>query len=185
MVKANITLPNGTEITIDETPDEVQALLGQYGRPDSGVATPKSKNKKSAKKKSAAKSGSSSEVEHSSTVDIPEIVNLVKNCDEAEEIETQILDRASQVDRVLLALYIVHEYLDNSYKLSSGDIASVTRDLGNPVSSQNASRTLTGSASKYVMADGVRKKGSKLGYKLSRRGVTYMKGVIGGKSDEK
>jgi hypothetical protein len=119
------------------------------------------------------------------SANLAEIVNLVKNCDEAESIENQILDRASQVDRVLLPLYIVHEYLDNSFGLSSGDIGRITRDLGVPVSQPNASRTLSGTASKYVMADGVRKKGTKLTYKLSRRGVTYIKGVISGKADEK
>ena len=185
MVKAVITLPNGTEIAIDGAPDEVQSLLDYYGRPD-GKKAPKSTQSKSrtAKKKRSASTSPKPDLE-STAVDLGEIVNLVKNCDEAESIETQILDRASQVDRVLLPLYIVHECLDNACRLSTGDIARITRDLGVPVSQPNASRALSGTASKYVMADGVRKKGAKMTYQLARRGVSYMKGVIAGKADEK
>ncbi|MDZ7749602.1 MAG: hypothetical protein U5K43_13035 [Halofilum sp. (in: g-proteobacteria)] len=35
----------------------------------------------------------------------------MESYNEAERIETKILDKASQVDRTLLPLYIVHEYL--------------------------------------------------------------------------
>ena len=181
MVKAVITLPNGTEVTIDGTTEEVQSLLEHYGGNNKKPAI----NTKRKTNKAAQKSKSSNDSNEGSNIDLTAVVNLVKNCDEAEAIETQILDRASQVDRTLLPLYIVHEYLDGDVVLSSGDISQVTRDLGVPISQPNASRALTGTASKYVMADGVRKKGTKLSYKLSRRGVTYLKGVIDGKSNEK
>ena len=183
MVKAVINLPNGTEITIDGTTEEVQSLLDHYGNQESDRLPEVGKTKKQFAKKKATKKAPKKSTDNS--VNVAEIVNLVKNCDEAEAVELQILDRASQVDRVLLSLYIVHEHLDNSFGLSSGDISLITRDLGVPVSQPNASRTLTGTASKYVMADGVRKRGTKLTYKLSRRGVTYMKGVISGAASEK
>jgi hypothetical protein len=183
MVKANLTLPNGTEITIDGTPDEVHGLLDRYGRSEPAAPPRRTTTKKSVRERTATKSNSTT-MEASETVDLAKIVNLVKNCDEAESIESQILERASQVDRVLLSLYIIHEYLDDAFGLSSGDIARFTRELGVPVSQPNASRTLSGTASKYVMGDGVRKRGTKLTYKLSRRGVKYIKGVLSGKSNE-
>jgi hypothetical protein len=111
-------------------------------------------------------------------------VNLTKTCDEAESIEAQILDRTSQVDRTLLPLYVVHEHLGNKFGLSSGDVSKITTDLGVPISTANASGTLSGTAAKYVMGDKVRKRGQAVRYKLSRRGVQYMKAVIAGKSDE-
>lgn len=182
MVKAVINLKNGTEIIIDGSTEEVKSLLDYYGGHSDQKEEIKTK-KKSVKK--AKPSNKKNEEEAHEIMDMSEIVNLVKNCDDAEAIELKILDRASQVDRVLLPLFIIHEHLDNYSGLSSGDISLITRDLGVPVSQPNASRTLTGSASKYVMADGVRKKGTKLTYKLSRRGVTYIKGVIGGAGNEK
>lgn len=189
MVKAQLTLPNGTEIAIDGTPEEVEALLNYYGLGDDAPTPPgKSKSrKKSATKRSATKKTTSAKSSQSAkdeaSIDLTEVVNLVKNCDEAEAIETQILDRASQVERVLLPLYIVHKHLENKSSLSSGDITKVLTDLGVPIAQPNVSRTLSGTASKYVMGDGVRKKGAKIAYKLSRRGTKYMTGVIGG-SDE-
>jgi hypothetical protein len=183
MVKATINLPNGTEVTIDGTPEEVQSLLSYYGQ--QVVSGPKAEKTKKNPVKKAKMVAKQADNDSGSSVNAHEIVNLVKNCNEAEAIELQILDRASQVDRVLLPLFIVHEHLDNFFGLSSGDVSQITRDLGVPVSQPNASTTLTGTASKYVMADGVRKKGTKLTYKLSRRGVTYMKGVISGSANEK
>ncbi len=56
-------------------------------------------------------------------IDLAEIVRLVKNSDEAEAIERNILNRSSQVGRTLLPLYIVREYLKNAFGLLSGEIS--------------------------------------------------------------
>ncbi len=189
MAKAALTLPNGTIVQIEGTVEEVQALLAHYGSgavrgpgatPDkTGTAQASRRSNIGAKPKPPAE-----EEKAGSTLDLAEIVNLTKTCDEAEEIEAQILDRASQVDRTLLPLYIVHEHLDNRTSLSSGEISKVTTDLGVPVSQPHASTTLSGTASKYVIGDKVRRKGQTVRYKLSRRGLKYMKALIGGTSDE-
>jgi len=109
---------------------------------------------------------------------------LVKNCDEAESIENKILDKASQVNRTLLPLYIVHEHMDNAVALTSGDINKITTDLGIPIATPNASRTLSGTASRYVIGDQVRTKGQPVRYKLSHRGIQYIKSVITGVEDD-
>ena len=110
--------------------------------------------------------------------------NKTKECQEAEHIEENILDRTSQVDRTLLPLYIVHEYFDNAFELQSGEIATITAQLGIPVAQPNASRTLSGPASRYVMGNKPRKARQAVKYKLNRRGVKYLKAVISGESDE-
>ena len=174
MPKAKVELPDGTVITIEGTQEEVRDLLEFYqskrkpepSRPKTGVKEPSGKT--------VVKKG----------VDHAEIVNLVKSVDEAEAIEKHILDRTSQVDRTLLPLYIVHQYLGKAFALTSGDISKVTTDLGIPIATANASRTLSGTASRYVIGDQVRKKGRPIRYKLSRRGVNYMKSVISGSGDE-
>lgn len=184
MVKAVIKLKNGTEVSIDGTTEEVRSLLNYYDSNTPTTQNPSEKTSLKGKKKKAS-SKHTKPKDESSAINISEIVNLAKDCDEAEMIETQILDRSSQVDRVLLPIYIVHKYLNNAFGLSSGDIAQITRDLGVPISQPNASRVLSGIASKYVISDGVRKKGTKLSYKLSRRGTKYLNEVISGISDEK
>lgn len=175
MAKASITLPNGTVVNIEGTPEEVQHLLEFYSGQLSETPLRRSSKKSASKKKAAKKTEAVSE-----SVDYAEIVNLVKECEEAEVIEEQILDRSSQVNRTLLPLYIVHEYLDNDHKLTSGEISKITTDLGIPIAQSNASRTLSGTASRYVIGDKVKKKGQPVRYKLSRRGVKYIKAVLEG-----
>lgn len=192
MAKAALTLPNGTVVQIEGTIEEVQALLAHYGsgtaparteKPEKDRSPSRSKRRRSSATTSAPAPGAPIG-NAADTPNLSAIVNLTKTCDEAEDIETQILDRASQVDRTLLPLYVVHEHLENRFGLSSGEVSKITTDLGVPVSQPNASRTLSGTAAKYVIGDKVRKKGQAVRYKLSRRGVQYMKAVIAGKSDE-
>lgn len=183
MAKATITLANGTAVVVEGSVEEVNALLAFYSTLGSSPAP--GGNRKPAK---AARPGGSKPSRKVSTdsndqgdsADVSEIVNLVKNCDEAEQIEKNVLDRTSQVDRTLLPLYIVHEYLDNRYALSSGEIAKISTQLGVPVSQPNVSRTLSGSASRYIIGDRVRVKGHAVKYKLSRRGLQYMQSVVSG-----
>jgi hypothetical protein len=179
MARASLKLPNGTVVTLEGTPEEVQRLLSLYGGepadvPESNAGT------RPRKPRGRTPSARQSEQETQGKPDLAEIVNLVKTCDEAEAIETQILDRAAQVDRTLLPLYIVHEHLGNAFGLTSGEVSKVTKDLGIPISQPNASRTLSGIASKYVIGDKVKVKGQPVRYKLSRRGVEYMKEVLAG-----
>ncbi len=56
MAKANITLPNGTKVTIEGTADEVATLLGRFSGP-SEAAPAVAKKKKRKKKKSNGGSG--------------------------------------------------------------------------------------------------------------------------------
>lgn len=184
MPKATVTLANGTVVTIDGTPAEIKELLNLYGGGKGGGQPPDAApavRRRPAKAPRPAQAGP--EGQHGD-VDLSELVNLVKNCDEAEAIETQVLDRQSQVDRTLLPLYVVHEHLGNQHALTSGDISKVTTDLGIPISQPNVSRTLSGIASRYVIGDKVRRKGQAVNYKLSRRGVQYLKAVLQGKQVE-
>ena len=186
MAKATLELPNGTKVVVEGTPEEVTKLLDFYGGGSGGSEsssqpTGRKKTKKKASKKVAHTPKDSKKADEP---DLPEIVNLIKNCDEAEDIETRILDQTSQVNRVLLPLYIVHEYLDNAYKLTSGEIATITTELGVPINQPNAAHTLSGTASKYVVGDRVRKKGQAVRYKMSRRGVKYLSAVIRGAEDD-
>lgn len=176
MPKATFNLVNGTTIQIEGTTAEVQKLLELYGPQSRKISKPIGTKPSRVKK---SKSKASQKVEgDGDQADLSEIVNLVKDCNEAESIEKNILDKTGQVNRTLLPLYIVHEYKENSFGLTSGEVSKVTTDLGIPISQPNASITLSGTASRYVMGDKVKKKGQAVRYKLSRRGTKYLKEVI-------
>lgn len=184
MAKASLKIPNGPVITLEGTHEEVKHLLELY----SGKEQPAIKSapldhgpKRSRAGATTAKSSGSNTSDERR--DLNQIVTLAKDCEEAQTIEEQVLDRTAQVDRTLLPLYIVHEYLDNAFGLTSGEVKKITTDLGIPISQPNASRTLSGTASKYVIGDKVKVKGQAVRYKLSRRGVKYMKEVLAGKSN--
>ena len=117
-------------------------------------------------------------------VDHTAIVTQIKTCGEAEAIEENVLSQNKQIDRTLLPLYIVHSYFENGFGLTSGDINKITNDLGIPIATANASKTLSGTAKGYVIGDTLRKKGGVVRYKLHKRGVDYMKLVIAGVPDE-
>jgi hypothetical protein len=179
MPKALIQLANGTSVQIEGSPEEVAKVLSLYG----GKPAPSAPNRSAYAKinRTGSKDAiAQREIPVSSTnPDLSQIVNLIKTCDEAEAIEAKILDKTSQIERTLLPLYIVHECLENVKGLTSGEISQVTKDLGIPVAQPNASRTLAGLGSRYVVGDKVRKKGQAVRYKISRRGLQHIKHLLG------
>lgn len=182
MSKASIKLPDGTSVVIEGPPEEIAKVLSLYGGASntSGVGAPSPRKKaKEEPRTKKAKGHTAGKRDTGDTLDLSKIINLIKNCDEAEIIEANVLDKIGQVNRILLPLYIVHEYLDNAHGLTSGEVSQITTDLGIPVQQPNASRTLSGTASRYVIGDKVRKRGQPVRYTLNRRGVQYLKGVLG------
>lgn len=177
MAKATIELPNGTQVIIEGTVEEVNQLLLFYGKATENQVR---KDRKALRKSNKTKGSKKKSVTNAPVLKeyLNEIVNYIKNCDEAETIDNRILDRTSQVNRILLPLYIVHEHMDKSIGLTSGDVNKITTDLGVPISRPNASHTLSGTASKYVMGDKVRKMGQSVSYKITRRGLKYMKQIL-------
>ena len=175
MAKAKFTLPSGTVVELDGAAEDIKDLLDHYGgtnpsRTGTRKATP---SRKKAPKKTSPPS-------NDDKVDLAMIVNQIKNSDEAEAIEEHILDQKSQLNRVLLPLYIVHEQMGNAFGLTSGDINKISIELGVPIKIQNVSSTLSGDGSKYVMGDKVREKGKAVHYRLNRRGVKSLQKVLAG-----
>ncbi len=172
MAKASLKLTNGTIVSIEGSPEEVHRILDLHSGEIASSHKPEITSKTKMSPRPLNPKG------NESVIDLKEIINKVKSCDEAENIEKQILDRTSMADRTLLPLYIVHEYFGNSQGLTSGEISKVIADLGIPIKISNVSRTLSGTASKYVNGHSVRKKGIAVRYKLIRRGAQYFKDVI-------
>src|SRR5437879_5212369 len=150
MATAKLELPNGTTVVLEGTPEEVHRLLSLYGG-QAGIPSRSTQSRGKKPRKRPSRAGSSPKKEQERGRDLSQIINLVKTSEEAEAIEAQILDRASMVNRVLLPLYIVHEYLENEFGLTSGDVSRVTTDLGIPIKTANASSTLSKTAARYVV----------------------------------
>jgi len=172
MAKANLTLPNGTVVNIEGTPEEVHRLIEL----NSAGASPR-------KPESAAShiAGAAPEMRGSDRqgkIDLVEIVNLVRTCDLSTQIEKIILDKTNVLNRVLLPLFVVHEYKANAFGLTSGDLNKITVELGVPVAQPDASRCLSGPAKGYVVGDKMRVKGQPVRYRLTRRGVQYLRELL-------
>ena len=170
MTKASLKLDNGTIVHIEGSVDEVKELLDFYNTKPAGP--PRSR-------KIRQETNTANDQPHSQ-IDLAQIANAAKECDEWEGIETQILDKSSQIDRTLLPLYIVQQHLENTVALTSGQISKVITMLGVPISQANVSHVLAGGAARYVIGDKVKKKGQAVKYRLSRRGMQHMKHLICG-----
>jgi len=112
------------------------------------------------------------------------LVNTVKTCEEAELIGVNILDRNSQVDRILLPMYISHKYFSDKIVLTTGDISKFLSALGINISTANVSHIFSSAASKYIIGDKIQKKGQPIRYRLTRSGVKYLSTVIQGKAND-
>ena len=169
MARASFVLPDGTKVEVDGSPEEIKRILNTRSLPEQNVMS----------EAPSAESKPSSPV-----INLAEIVNKIKSCKEAELIERNILDRTSQVDKILMSLYIIHLYFPRIPGLSTGDIAKILSQFGIGILVSNISHTLSSSASKYVLGDRIRKKGQVVFYRISRKGSSYIGSVIKGKSNE-
>lgn len=173
MAKASLAVPNGPVVQIEGTPAEIQELLAFYS--DSKHATPASKLDRSKIKQKAIEKSSNDTVDHTL------IANQIKESDEASVIAEKILDQRNQTSRVLLPLFIVHEYFENQFALTTGDISKILGALGIKISNSHVADELAGSSSRHVIGDKVKSRGVRIRYKISRSGVQHIKTTLSGK----
>lgn len=174
MPKATFELRNGTKIVIEGSIEEVEKLLSFYETKEDEGPDSKTSTRKVVREK---------ESEKHLRVDLTKIVELIKNSQDADAFAEHILDRSSTVDRILLPLYVVYTHKNNSFGLTSGEIGKITKDLGVPISMANVAHAFSGSASRYVIGDQIRKKGIAVRYRLSRKGFLYIKSIIENKAN--
>lgn len=181
MPKATVTLPNGTVITVEGNAEDAARIVA--------AATGHAASKSSAgsggmtpKKTSATKPAqpSSNGPQPNLEIDVMELVQIAKTCDEADVIEQKIIDQRNIVNRVLLPLYLIYKYKNNESQMTSGEISKFWRELSVPLDQGNASRTLSNDAKSYVVGNQARVKGRAVGYKIVRRGFQLIEQVLAG-----
>jgi hypothetical protein len=174
MAKATLTLRNGTTVTIEGDVTEVQRLLEVYDQP----ARPR--QREDTAPKGARSSRRAREHEPAPVGPQPnEIANATKDCPESTAMEKHILDGRSQLNRVLLPLYVVSQYLDGRYALVMSEISQATRDLGALVEPTNVAKVMRTVGGRFVMAEGGRGRGERR-FRISRRGIDHVKSVLKG-----
>lgn len=109
------------------------------------------------------------------------IVNKIGDCEEADEIQKNILDKHSAEGKVLLCFYISHKYFKNEW-LGAGDIEKITAELGIKIDVRNASNYLKTYRS-YLESGSTRKKGQPTPYRINRKGIKRFEEIIHAKKD--
>jgi hypothetical protein len=176
VAKASFNLPDGTSIHVDGTADEVRELLTHFA---SRKGTP-TKGHVPRKRTRAAGPSAPRGGEGSPAVDILAIVNMIKTCPEAEAIAANVLDKRDRTNRILLPLYVVAEYMNDGFRLTSGEIAKITAQLKVPVHPNNVSTELGGKSSRFVMGNRTRTSGVPVRYGITRTGLQRIKSVLKG-----
>jgi hypothetical protein len=178
MAEAKIKLPNGTEVAITGSPEEIARVVSLYN--ETADTEPVRKRSKAAPLRAGETAPEQAADSGQSEIDLASILNTINDCDESEAIEQHVLDEPDVVNRVLMCLYINEKYFNSSPPMTTGEISQILKQLGVPVTTPNVSLAISRKANSYVMYDGVRKKGAIVRYSLNRRGMQYFQEVLGG-----
>ena len=80
----------------------------------------------------------------------------------------------------LLPLYVVSECLGGKFALTMPEISQVTRELGALVDGTNVAKVMRTAGARYVMAERSSNKADPKRFRLSRRGVEFIKSLLKG-----
>jgi len=105
------------------------------------------------------------------------IVNKIKNCDESDLIEKEILDKTFSPGRILLSFYVCYKYFPER-GLTTGDIEKITSELRVKVQTPNVSKAISDSLHKYLEGNSTRVKGKPILYKLNRKGAKFFESLL-------
>ncbi len=105
------------------------------------------------------------------------IVNKIKDCEESEKIDAQILNKISLPAKVLLPFYICYKYFPEQ-GLTTGDIEKITSQLRVRVKVPNVSKAVANSLQKYLAGDSTRGRGKTSRYKLNLKGAKYFESLL-------
>jgi hypothetical protein len=101
------------------------------------------------------------------SIDVPGIVAKIHEADNFGDIEKHILNKSAQLPRILLVCHFAHER--GHEWVTTGDIESLTDELGTKISTTNVGHTISANR-KYFTAGKVRKRGAIVPYKINRLG---------------
>ena len=147
---------------------EVRAIIDECLQSVDGGTTPQAEQKK--------KKARETKTEANQDDLVLQIVNKTGDCDESENIQTNVLDSKKMEAKILLCFYISHKYFGNTW-LNSGHIEKITSDLGIKIDKRNVTNKLK-SLRQYLENGSTRQKGQPTPYRLNRKGVKRFEDII-------
>jgi chemotaxis protein histidine kinase CheA len=144
-----------------------KAPAAKTSSPKKTAAPAKAAAKKAPKKAPAAKT---------SGINPNQIADYVKSSENFELFQNKILNKANQLNRILLSFYFAEKAYGKK-GLTTGDIESITEALGSSIKSTNVSSQLK-KHDQLFNSRGERKRGSVVHYKLNKKGKDKFEELI-------
>ena len=154
--------------------EQIKALADECLEGLSSSTTPKHK---SVRAKTVSNEQNASDTNY-----IIAIVNKIKNCDETDSIESEVLDKSGMAERVLLPFYICYKYFPDQ-PLTTGDIEKITSELRVKITKQNVGKKIRSLLFKYLAGDSTPVKGKPTLYKLNRKGAAFFESILNTSDD--
>ena len=149
------------DVTLKKLIDLRQASSSSNNSSQSGSARGSSSKHKSKAGKLTKDRGDTHEI------NISALVTAIHEADNFSQIEEHVLNKSAQLPRVLLVLHFANEL--GAPSLTTGQISSVTDELGVKISPANVSHTIRNNR-KYFTSDHARRRGASVPCKLNRQG---------------
>lgn len=105
-----------------------------------------------------------------------ELVHHIQELDESIDLAGRVLSKRAQLPRILMCMYYAAKRFTDPY-LTTGEIETVTDQLGIRIDSSNAGKVLKKNST-YVTTDAMRKPGAIVGYKLNRSGIGHFENLL-------
>jgi hypothetical protein len=165
-----------TEIEVESTDKNyIDAMLAKLIELQPKVHVPGPGKKKKQQRGAPVRATADAAEGEELMIDVPTIVKNIHESDSFEQIEQNILNKKSQLGRVLLASYFAHQV--GQEHLTTGDIEDITDELGVKIAQSNVSHCIADNR-KYFTAGTTRKKGAKVPYKLNRQGANTFEKLL-------
>lgn len=111
-------------------------------------------------------------------IDIPGIVNYIKDADDYSNLEPNVLDKTNMLPKIMMCMYYAAKVKEGTY-LTTGQVEQITDQLGVKIKTSNVSKAIKDNL-KYFNNKNVRKKGLVGYYKLNRNGENTFKKILKG-----
>ncbi len=160
---------------VDSTLEKLMEAVPKSG--DVSSKQKRNEGRKTKTKRTRKTANASGDLEPQSTVDAAQVVNAINDSEDHQQIEEHILNKRSQLPRVLLAFKFAHECGVDA--LTTGDVERITDQAGVKIHVTAVSHCISKNR-KYFSAAVRRKKGAKVPYKLNRQGKQAFTKVLSG-----
>jgi hypothetical protein len=139
---------------------------------------PKSNQVQKRKQRKNAGADTGTNNQNSEAIDIAGVVNFIKDDDQFNDIESNVLDKQNRLPRILMCMYYAAKFQDDAF-LTTGQVEKITDQLGVKIKKSNVGSSIKENL-KYFHSKNTRKQGQVVYYKLSRNGEKEFERILQG-----